>query len=76
MALTNGNDISKQTTDPILINPDHEDILIESTDVLIREYLQRIARPSSYQCTLRWTLDDDPNISYSILLKISKPSKL
>lgn len=70
---------SKQIASDTLTKIDYEDVLTESIDVLIRDYLQRIARPTTttpYRCLLRWSVDSEPNMSYSVLVKILKPFKL
>jgi len=60
----------------ILTESDHEDNLTEQIDELIRNFLSRPNRRSPYRSFFNWTFDDEPNLSYSVVLKIVTPSPM
>ena len=53
---------------------DYDDILTESIDALIRIYLKRINRPPPVRCLYRWTIYNEPDVSYSVVVKIFRAS--
>ncbi len=58
-----------QTTDA-----EREDDLVDSIDQLIRNFLSRLNRPHPSRTMFRWTLDNEPNQSYSVVVIIEAPS--
>ena len=60
----------------ILTENDHEDNLMDLIDELIRSFLSRTNRRSPFRTLWKWTFDDEPNISYSVVVKIDAPSPM
>ena len=58
----------------ILTDNDCEDLLVETLDQVIRSFLHRINRPLPYRTVFRWTFDNNSNLSYSVIVKIARPS--
>jgi hypothetical protein len=73
-----GSSVSSTATpmlaDEVLTEDNHEDNLMELIDQVIRNFLSRNNRRSPYRSFFRWTFDDEPNLSYSVLVKIVAPS--
>lgn len=75
-------DLSAMTISTPILPPqittenEHEDRLMEVIDQLIHRFLNRTNRRSPYRSVFRWTFDDEPNLSYSVVVKIEAPSPL
>ena len=51
-----------------------EDELFQRIERLIRDFLNRPNRRYPYHRVLNWTLEDDPTVSYSVVVTINAPS--
>ena len=60
----------------VLTESEQEDNLTEAIDALIHAFLSRPNARSPYRSNFRWTFDDEPNLSYSVVLAIETPSPL
>ena len=60
----------------ILTEEDQEDILIQQINELIRSFLRLPNRRYPYHGLFRWTLDDDPNADFSVVMLINEPADL
>jgi hypothetical protein len=60
----------------ILTENEYEDNLMELIDQMIYRFLNRPNRRSPYRTIFRWTFDDEPHLSYSVIVKIEAPSSL
>ena len=75
------NSVLCSPTPPILpgqrlTQSDHEDNLVDDLDDLIRNFLHRFNGQQPYRRMFRWTIDDEPNLNYSVVLTISRPEDL
>ena len=59
-----------------LTQSDHEDNLVDDLDDLIRNFLHRFNGQQPYRRMFRWTIDDEPNLNYSVVVTISRPEDL
>ena len=51
-----------------------EQELSERLKELIHVFMTRLGRPSAYNTTLRWTVNDGSQVDYSVIILISEPS--
>jgi hypothetical protein len=58
----------------ILTENDHEDNLMNQIDELIHRFLSRHNRRSPFRTFCNWTFDDEPNLSYSVVVRIQAPT--
>jgi len=51
-----------------------EDDMVDQVDTAIRRLLTRPNHQSPYRYNFEWTVDEQPNLNYSVLLSIREPS--
>ncbi len=52
-----------------------EDEMIAKINIAIRRLLTRPNHQSPYRYNFRWTIDEEPNLNYRVLLSIREPSR-
>jgi hypothetical protein len=62
--------------DQILTEEQHEDIMIQQINELIRGFLRLPIRRNPYRGLFQWTLEGDATADYSVVMLISEPADL
>ena len=52
-----------------------EDDMVDQIDIAIRRLLTRPNHQSPYRYNFQWTIDEEPNLNYSVTLVIREPSR-
>jgi len=60
----------------ILTQEEHEDILVQQINELIRGFLRLPNRRNPYRGLFQWTLEGDATADYSVVMLISEPADL
>jgi hypothetical protein len=60
----------------ILTEEEHEDIMIQQINELIREFLRLPIRRNPYRGLFQWTLEGDATADYSVVMLINEPADL
>jgi hypothetical protein len=61
-------------TERIYMGSGAEDDMIDQIDAVIRRLLTRPNHQSPYRYNFEWTVDEEPDLNYSVLLCIREPS--
>jgi len=69
-----------QTQTPVLTEQVYmgsvaEDDMVDQIDMAIRRLLTRPNHQSPYRYNFQWTIDEEPNLNYSVMLTIREPSR-
>jgi hypothetical protein len=76
-----GNPVLSSPTVPILHDQiptqrDHEDNLVIDINEIIYNFLSQFSGQQPYYATFRWTLNDTPNVKFSVVLSIDRSDDL